>query len=182
MAGGSKLAVYSAIGGNTVVTIAKASAFAMTGSAAMLSEAIHSFADVSNQCLLAFGIKKSEKTADGQHPYGYARDRYIWTLISAVGIFFIGCGVTVYHGVHTLMEPQAISDYKVAFAVLLFAFIVEGLVLWYAVKAIGKEAKSMDLSLIEYVKAGTDPTGTAVLLEDSAAMLGVVIASIGIGY
>ncbi|MCI5071866.1 cation diffusion facilitator family transporter [bacterium] len=182
MASGSKVAVYSAIIGNSIVMVAKFIAFFFTGSSSMLSEGIHSFADVSNQCLLALGIQKSQRKADARHPYGYVRERYIWALISAVGIFFLGCGVTVYHGVHGLFDPHEIEDYTLAFAVLAFAFVVEGTTFIIALKAVQKEALKRQQSFFSYFKGGTDPTGVAVILEDGAAVLGVIIAAVGLTF
>lgn len=180
MAGGSSLAVYSAILGNSVVMVAKTIAFVFTGSSAMLSEAIHSFADVSNQCLLALGIQRSKKHADKLHPYGYVRERYIWALISAVGIFFLGCGVTIYHGITSLIHPHQVESFSLAFYILLFAFVVEGLTLFVAIKAVNQESKLLKLSFFSYLRHGTDPTGVAVILEDGAAVLGVLIAAGGL--
>ena len=91
-------AVHTAIATNSVVMASKMVAFCYTGSASVLSEVIHSLADVGNQCLLAIGISQSLREADASHPYGYSTDRYVWSLISGVGIFFLGCGVSIYHG------------------------------------------------------------------------------------
>jgi solute carrier family 30 (zinc transporter), member 9 len=177
---GSSLAVYSALIGNTLVMTGKFIAFFATGSSAMLSEAIHSLADVSNQALLALGIARSRKLPDRDHPYGYARERYIWALISAVGIFFLGCGLTLYHGVHTMLNPRPIQDYDIAFITLLFSFIVEGSTLAIAVKAIRQVAHKEKQTFMQHLREGSDPMGVAVVLEDSAAVLGVVIASLGL--
>ncbi len=181
MAGGSTKAVYAAIGGNSVVMVAKFGAFLATGSGAMLSEGIHSFADVSNQTLLAIGIKKSERAADEDHPYGFARDQFIWALISAVGIFFLGCGVTLYHGVHALMHPEPLTNTETALGVLLFSFVVESWTLWVAWKAVSEAAKSANMSMRQYMVDGPDPMGVSVLLEDGAAVLGVMIAAAALG-
>jgi solute carrier family 30 (zinc transporter), member 9 len=183
MASGSAKAVYAAIGANSVITVTKLSAFAFTGSGAMLSEGIHSFADVMNQTLLALGIQKAKKGPDEDHPYGYGRDSFIWALISAVGIFFLGCGFTLYHGVHSLLHPEgvAINDIHIALGVLLFSFVLEGWTLLIAYKAVRKAADDMSMSFSDYTKNGPDPMGVAVLLEDSAAVLGVLIAASCIG-
>jgi len=176
MAGGSTKAVYAAIGGNTLVMIAKFGAFSMTGSGAMLSEGIHSFADVCNQLLLALGIKSSERDADEDHPYGYAREQFIWAMISAVGIFFLGCGVTVYHGIHSLLHPEPLEQMGIAAIVLVFSFIVEGGTLAVAASAVSQQAKDSGMSFGRYVVEGPDPMSVAVLLEDGAAVLGVSMA------
>ncbi len=178
MAGGSKLAVYSAIGANTLVTIAKFGGFLATGSGAMLSEAIHSFADVGNQSLLALGIHRSERPADADHPYGYGRAQFIWSLIAGVGVFFIGCGVTTYHGVQILLHPHPIESIGLALWIMLFAFVVEMASLIVAIRVIQKAGG--EKGFWNYVLRGPDPMAVAVLLEDAAAVLGVVIASTGI--
>ncbi len=182
MAGGSDKAVYIAIIANSLVMVAKFGAFAVTGSAAMLSEGIHSLADVGNQALLALGIKRSRKDPSPEHPYGYSRARFIWALISAVGIFFLGCGVTVYHGVSTLLHPHESftpEQLPILAGVLVFAFVIEGAALLLAIKAIKKEAG--DVPLLKYVSESSDPMAAAVLLEDSVAVLGVVVAAICVG-
>jgi len=183
MASGSAKAVYAAIGANSVITVTKLSAFAVTGSGAMLSEGIHSFADVMNQTLLALGIQKAKKGADEDHPYGYGRDSFIWALISAVGIFFLGCGFTLYHGVHSLMHPEgvAINDVQIALGVLLFSFVLESWTLLVAYKAVRQAADDMSMSFSDYTRNGPDPMGVAVLLEDAAAVFGVLIAASCIG-
>ncbi len=180
MATGSTTAVYSAIIGNSIVMCAKFIAFFATGSSSMLSEGIHSFADVSNQALLAVGIKRSGKKADKRHPYGYVRERYIWALVSAVGIFFLGCGVTIYHGIHTLIEPRELDDLTLAFWVLAFAFVVEGATLILAIVAVNNEAVKSKQSFMEYIRQGSDPTGIAVVLEDGVAVIGVLVAAAGL--
>ena len=186
MAGGSAKAVYGAIVANSIVTVAKLGAFAVTGSGAMLSEGIHSAADVGNQSLLALGIKKSKQAPDDEHPYGYTREQFLWALISAVGIFFLGCGVTVVHGIHTIQdalagEAHAVENMTVAWVVLVLAFVVEGWSLWVAFKAVRTAARAREWTLMEYVRKGPDPMGIAVLFEDSAAVIGVVIAGGAMG-
>ncbi len=180
MAGGSTTAVYAAIAGNTLVMFAKFGAFVMSGSGAMLSEGIHSMADVGNQVLLAIGIKKSRRHADEDHPYGYAREQFVWALISAVGIFFLGCGVTVYHGIHSLMHPEPLENIPLVAGVLVFSLLVEGGTLAVAVRSVRAQAIAAEMGFGQYVREGPDPMGVSVLLEDGAAVLGVTIAGITI--
>ncbi len=174
MAGGSRLAVGMAIGGNTLVMVAKFVAFFVTGSGAMLSEAIHTLADVLNQVLLMVGIVRSERPPDPLYRYGYGHERFVWALISAVGIFFLGCGVTVYHGIASLFDPHPVRGLEWAIGVLLFALAVEGAVLAIAWRELRKAAG--DTPFWRYVRQDADPSAVAVLLEDFAACLGVVIA------
>jgi zinc transporter 9 len=180
VAGGSDKAVYVAITANSLVMIAKFGAFAMTGSAGMLSEGIHSLADVGNQSLLALGIRKSRAEATKEHPYGFRRERFVWALISAVGIFFLGCGVTLYHGVSSLLHPHAYEgSITVLVVVLIFSFVIEGWSLLVAIKATSAERAGR--SMLQFFRESNDPMGATVLLEDGAAVLGVAIASVGIG-
>ncbi len=182
MAGGSKLAVYSAIGANSVVTLAKLTGFALTGSGAMLSEGIHSAADVGNQVLLAVGMRRAAKPADEDHPAGYGREAFVWALISAVGIFFLGCGVTVMHGIESLQHPaEHHEDQTVNLAILLFAFVAEGITLGIAVKSLRDQAKERGMGFLEHIRTTDDPFGVAVLLEDSAAVFGVFLAAVAVG-
>lgn len=181
MAGGSDKAVYTAIAGNSAVMIAKFGAFAVTGSAAMLSEGIHSMADVGNQSLLALGIKKSREPASPEYPYGRRRERFVWALISAVGIFFLGCGVTVYHGVDTLLHPhfdpvEFQSQIGILVGVLIFSFVVEGWTLWVAIQAVNEERDGR--GFLKWFNESSDPMSAAVLLEDGAAVTGVAIAGV----
>lgn len=178
MAGGSRLAVYAAIGANTVVTLAKFTGFALTGSGAMLSEGIHSTADVGNQVLLAIGMSRSERSPDLDHPGGYGREAFVWALISAVGIFFLGCGVTVMHGIQSLSDPHPheVGDATVNVAILLFALVAEGATLVIALRSLLHDARERGVGLFEHLKTTDDPFGVAVLLEDSAAVTGVLVA------
>eukprot|EP00008_Paramoeba_atlantica_P015654 CAMPEP_0201476448 /NCGR_PEP_ID=MMETSP0151_2-20130828/1645_1 /ASSEMBLY_ACC=CAM_ASM_000257 /TAXON_ID=200890 /ORGANISM="Paramoeba atlantica, Strain 621/1 / CCAP 1560/9" /LENGTH=546 /DNA_ID=CAMNT_0047856805 /DNA_START=80 /DNA_END=1720 /DNA_ORIENTATION=- len=174
---GSSRTVLVAIVGNMLVTASKSVAFFVTGSASMLSEAIHSFADVGNQMFLAVGIRRSQKSPDSLHPYGYYYERYIWALISGVGIFFLGCGVSIYHGISEILEPNEVQSLSVAYGVLGFAFVVEGLTFLMALSQVRQSATKIGMSLKQYIARGPDPMGVAVLAEDGAAVFGVTIAS-----
>ena len=169
---GSKGAVVAAIAGNSLVMLAKFGAWIATGSTSMLSEAIHTLADLLNQILLLVGIVRSGKTADPDFDYGYAAERYVWALISAVGIFFLGCGVTIFHGIESLLADH--HEVKQSTCAFVVALIVEGYVLWVAVKAVIQQAEGKPF--FSYLKTEADPATVAVVLEDSAACLGVIIA------
>lgn len=167
-------AVWLALFGNGFLTVVKFFAFAMSGSGAMFSEAIHSLADTANQGLLAIGIKRSEKPANALFPYGFGGERYLFALLSAVGIFVLGCGVTLYHGVHMLLEPGELHLSWHLFAVLGLSLVVDGFVLYKAIAAVHSERGKR--GFFEHVKHSGDPTVAAVLLEDGVACLGVLIA------
>lgn len=170
----SKTAVMAAIAGNAIVMVAKFVAFLFTGSGAMLSEAIHTLADLLNQILLMIGIVRSGRAADDTYAYGYQSERYVWALISAVGIFFLGCGVTVYHGVHTLLHPSEMKELGWAIGVLIFSFVLEGAVFLIALRAAKKQAG--DRPLMRFLRYDADPAVVAVVLEDFVACLGILVA------
>jgi solute carrier family 30 (zinc transporter), member 9 len=183
--GGSLKAVFVAVAVNSVITVAKFVGWFLTGSPALLAETIHSIADVGNQFLLWVGIKVSERDADDEHPYGWGPARYLWNLKSAMGIFFLGCGVTVWHGIHALTsgghatEADETSQW-IGIGILIAAFVLEGGSFLVAYKEVSK-AKGSDVTWSEYLNEGDDPTGVGVLLEDAMAVLGVLIALVGIG-
>jgi zinc transporter 9 len=164
--------------GNTFLTGIKFVAFFISGSGAMLSEAIHSLADSGNQGLLYLGIRKSERPADKMFHYGYGADRFLFALLAAVGIFVLGCGVTVYHGIMCLVHPPDLHLGWVTFTVLAISFLVDGWVLLAAIRAV--HASKGSQSLWKFVRSSSDPTVLAVLFEDFIACLGVLVATVGI--
>jgi len=170
----SKTAVAAAIGGNACVMVAKFVAFMFTGSGAMLSESIHTMADLLNQILLMVGIVRSGRDADESFEYGYQSERYVWALISAVGIFFLGCGVTIYHGIVTLLHPHELNHLGWAIGVLLFSFLLESAVLLIAVRAAKQQAG--ERPLLNFLRYEADPAVVAVVLEDFVACLGILVA------
>ncbi|UQA57880.1 cation diffusion facilitator family transporter [Polyangium aurulentum] len=172
-------AVIAALAANTVVTVLKLVAFLLSGSGAMLSEAIHSAADTGNQALLFVGLKRGARQGDDEFPYGYGSERFVFGLLSAAGIFFIGCGVTVYHGIEGIRDPHEPSINLVTFAVLGLSFLIEGGALIFAVRAVSAHRGSMPLG--RYIREKADPAAVAVLLEDGAAVLGLILAAAGIG-
>ncbi len=178
MAHGSRLAVGAAIAGNSVVMVAKFVVFGFTGSAAMLSESLHSVADVLNQILLMVGIVRANRKADRRFQFGYGAERAIWALMSAVGIFFLGAGVTIYHGVTRLLHPHELEELGLAIAVLVASFFIEAFVLYIALKAAKRGARGA--SLWAYLRRDAEPGTVAVILEDGAACTGILIALAGI--
>lgn len=174
--------VYTAIVTNALVTTVKFGAFLATGSASMLSESVHSLGDSLNQVLLAIGIRRSQQKPDRRHPYGYGRERFVWSLISAVGVFFLGSGVTVYHGISSLIVPPELADLPIAFGVLGISFVLEGGTLFMAFRAVRDGAKETGMSIKEYILDGPDPMSVAVLVEDSIAVTGVCVAGLALGF
>lgn len=175
---GSK-SVISALAGNVFVTIIKTIVAVTSGSASMFAESVHSFADTLNQSLLLIGLKRSSRPADDSKGYGYGIERFFWSLISACGILFIGAGVTVYHSIDSLINEATINVHHLNYftiAVLCIAFVVEGTTLIIAIKELkGKK------ELTRKVFADADPVTLAVVYEDSAAVLGVLVALIAQG-
>jgi solute carrier family 30 (zinc transporter), member 9 len=163
--------------------VAKFVASTVTGSSTMLAEGFHSLADVLNQTLLLLGIERSNKDANIEFHSGFGRERFIWSLISAVGVFFLGCGASLYHGISGLLSDahHELTNIPWAIGVLLFSLIVEGIVLYLAASSLIKQATAEDIPFMDYIDEQADPTEVAVLLEDSAACLGLVIALIAIG-
>lgn len=180
MAGGgdSKSAVILAVIGNSILTVLKFVAFLASGSGAMFSEAIHSAADTGNQALLWIGIRRSQATADATFPYGLGAERFFFALISAIGIFVLGCGFTLYHGVHMLMDKHVPEPGWIDFTVLAISFVIDFLILYKAIKIVNQ--KRGDQPFFAYLRSSSDPTLLAVLAEDGVACLGVLIAFVGI--
>ncbi len=174
----STKAVLLAVLANLFLSVTKLAAFLFSGSGAMLSEAIHSAADTGNQLLLFIGIRRSERPANTTFHYGFGAERFFFALMSAAGIFVLGCGVTMYHGVHMLLHPTQPHTGWIDFAVLGLSFVVEGAVLLKALSVVKKERG--DVPLMKYLKNSSDPTLAAVLLEDGVACLGVLVAFAGI--
>ena len=173
--------VLSAVAGNGVITVAKSFGWLTTGSPSMLAEAIHSLADTFNQLLLYVGIRHGGVGPSRDFPLGQAGARYLWNLISAMGIFFIGFGVTLYHGIHSLLHAHEVTEFGINWipiGILLFALVVEGYVLWIALKGVNQQRG--ETGLMEFLRESDDPTAVAVLFEDAIAVLGVVLALVGI--
>ena len=168
----------AALLGNTFVTLIKFVAFAVSGSGAILSEAIHSAADTANQLLLFIGLRRGNREGDDDFQYGYGGDRFVFGLLSAAGIFFVGCGVTIYHGVHSLTAPVMPKFSAITFGVLAVSFVIEGGVLLFAIRSVNKQRG--DTPFFKFVREGADPATVAILLEDGVAVTGVLVATAGI--
>ncbi len=179
MAHGSLKAVMTAVVGNATVTTAKFIGFAVSGSSALLAEAVHSLADTLNQSLLWLGIVRSSRRADPEHQLGYGQERYFWNLVSAITIFFIGCAYTVAHAIDQMRHGEGPEISFVAFAIIGIAFVVEGYSFSVALIEFRRQSKAAGRSLRQYFSETRDPSTLAVLVEDSAAMLGLTLALIG---
>jgi cation diffusion facilitator family transporter len=172
--------VLVAFGANVLVATAKSVAAVLTGSASILAEAAHSWADAGNEVFLLIANRRSLRPADPEHPLGHGREAYVWSLIAALGLFVAGAAVSVTHGVQELIRPEPASDFVVGYVVLLVSFALESVSFLQSIRQIRNEATSMDRDVIEHVLTTSDPTLRAVFAEDSAALIGLVIAAAGL--
>jgi zinc transporter 9 len=178
----SRRLIKIALVGNFAIAAAKASIWAMTGSSALMSETIHSLVGCANQTLLLVGHRASESKPDKIHQYGYGKDIYFWSLISALGTFWFGAGVSGWNSVLSILDPSVSVELMglEMWSVLGFSFAVDGYVLSQTVRSLWK-SKPSDVSFLGHVRRIRDPTTAAVLMEDSAACLGIMVAVGGIG-
>jgi cation diffusion facilitator family transporter len=174
MASKTNTVVYAALAGNVLVALTKAVAAAMTGSSAMLSEAIHSFVDTGNEGLLLYGMHRSRRKPDAAHPFGYGRELYFWSFIVALLIFAVGAGVSFYEGIVHLRNPEPMQRPGINYIVLCLSLLFEGGSWWVAVRTV--RAAKGDQSYLQAITNSKDPPQFMVLLEDSAALIGILIA------
>jgi len=174
----SRLAVYGAIAANVAIAAMKFVGAAATGSSAMLSEGIHSMVDTGDGLLLLVGMRMSRKKADERHPFGYGKELYFWSLIVAVLIFGVGGGVSVYEGILHVIEPAPLADATWNYAILGGALLFEGASLAYALRQFVREKG--DERLGEALRTSKDPSLYTVIAEDTAAVLGIAAAAIGL--
>ncbi len=173
-----KVVIYAALAGNAAIAIMKFAAAMYTGSSAMLSEAIHSVVDTGNQGLLLYGIRRAARPADERHPFGYGRELYFWAFVVAILIFAVGAGVSIYEGIHRIQHPEPMTHPGINYAVLSLAILFEGSVWWVAFRAFDSTRRGR--SLLAAIRDSKDPTIFTVLLEDTAAILGLIVAFVGI--
>lgn len=174
------LTVLIAFAANILVALAKTVAALISGSASMTAEAAHSWADSGNQVFLFIAERKAAKKRDKTHPMGYGREAYVWSMFAAFGLFTAGAVVSVTHGIQQLLTPEPAGDYAIAYAVLGVAFVLEGVSFIQAFRQSRKAAQELDRNTLEQVLKSSDPTLRAVFAEDSAALIGILIAFAGI--
>jgi cation diffusion facilitator family transporter len=172
--------VLVAFGANVLVAAAKSVAAAVTGSASLLAEAAHSWADAGNEIFLMIANRRSRRPPDLAHPFGHGREAYVWSLFAALGLFVAGATVSVTHGIQELLKPEPAGHFVVGYIVLAVSFILEGVSFIQSVRQAKPEAESMERDLIEHVLATSDPTLRAVFAEDSAALAGLLIAAVSL--
>jgi cation diffusion facilitator family transporter len=175
---GSKKVILAALAGNAAIAVTKFIAASISGSSAMLSEGIHSLVDTGNQVLLLHGMKQSRKPADDRFPFGHGKEIYFWSFVVAILIFALGAGISIYEGISHIRHPQAMGDPTINYIVLALAMVFEGLAWFFAFREFTRTKGRW--GYIEAVQRGKDPTLFVVLFEDSAAMLGLLVALIGI--
>ncbi|TNM68323.1 cation transporter [Streptomyces sp. NP160] len=178
--GESTITVLVALGANLAVAVAKGVAAVITGSASMAAETAHSFADTLNQVFLLIALKGSTRPADRAHPFGYGRVRYFWALLAAGSIFVTGALYSAYEGVHALTSGEHdVESPLINYVVLGVAFVLEGVSLLRGLQQTRGEARQHRLGFRDFLRTSDDPTATTVVFEDSAALIGLVLAAAG---
>lgn len=178
MAKGTSKAIYAALIANILIAITKFIAAWISGSSAMVSEGIHSIVDTGNQLLLLYGLRQARKPADRAHPFGYSKEIYFWSFAVAILLFALGSGVSLYEGYHHVRHPSSIQNFTLNYIVLGLAILFESFSFVVCLREF-KEAKG-ERGYLEAVNKGKDPTLFVVLFEDTAALLGLVVAALGI--
>lgn len=176
---GSKKIIYAALVGNALISVTKFAAAWFTGSAAMLAEGIHSLVDTGNQGLLLHGMRRAKKPADDRFPFGHGKEIYFWSFVVAILIFALGSGISLYEGIHRVMHPSPVSNPMVNYLVLGAAFIFEGIAWLMALREFRSQARGRPM--VQAINASKDPTAFIVLFEDTAALLGLLVAALFLG-
>src|SRR6478609_7435828 len=174
------LTVIIAFVANVLVAAAKSVAAVLSGSASMAAEAAHSWADTGNQVFLFFAERRSARPRDKSHPMGYGREAYVWSMFAAFGLFTAGAVVSIMHGIQEIIAPEPAADFMVAYVVLAAAFVFEGISFIQAFRQTRKAAHELDRHTLEQVLISSDPTLRAVFAEDAAALVGLVVAFVGV--
>ena len=178
-ANASKLSLYGGIAANTAIAISKFVAAYFTGSSAMLSEGIHSLVDTGNSGLLLFGINRSQRPADAEHPFGHSKELYFWGLIVAVLIFAIGGGMSFYEGIKHIQHPEPLEDAGWNYVVLGLSLLFESFAMYLSVKALLAQSKA-GVGFITMLRTSKDPAVFASVMENLAALLGLLLALAGV--
>jgi len=168
--------VLAALAANTLIAIAKGIAAALTGSAALLAETLHTVADAGNEVFLYVAIRRSAREPDATHPLGYGPERYYWALLAAIGMFTIGGAVSIWEGIRALVHPPELDDFWVGVGVLLVALVLDGASRTVAGRALRTQARAREVDVRTLLRESPDPTVTTVYLEDTADVLGALLA------
>ena len=173
----ANIVILGALAANLGIAIAKFIAAGISGSSAMLTEGVHSLVDSGNQLLLLYGQKRARKPSDDQHPFGYGRELYFWSFVVAILIFAGGAGVSVYEGVTHIRQPEPLRSPTINYVVLAVAFVFEGASWLIALREFNSDRRC---SWWQAIRASKDPATFTVLFEDSAALVGLLIAAVGV--
>ena len=173
-----KISVYVALASNLAIAVTKFCAAAYTGSSAMLSEGVHSLVDTTNELLLLYGIRQAARPADINHPLGHGRELYFWSFMVALLVLVFGAAVTSYEGISHILRPEPMRNPLTNYIVLAASFVFEGISWWVGLKSF--RAGQGKQGIFEAFRNSKDPTTFTVLFEDTAALLGLVIAAAGI--
>ena len=176
----SLITVLVAFGANLLIAAAKSAAAVVTGSASLTAEAAHSWADCGNEIFLLIANRRARRPPDRAHPFGHGREAYVWSLFAAIGVFVAGGAVSVTRGVQELIHPEPAERFAIGYGVLAVSFVLEGISFLQSVRQARSEAEPLQRDLIEHVMVTSDPTLRAVFAEDSAALVGLVIAAAGL--
>jgi cation diffusion facilitator family transporter len=176
----SLLTVLVALVANLLVAVAKSVAAAITRSASLTAEAAHSWADTGNEIFLVVANRRAARPPDQRHPLGHGREAYVWSLFAALGLFLAGGAVSITHGVNELRAPSPAEHFAVGYVVLGISAVLEGTSFARSVRQATPEAESLQRDLIEHVVATSDPTLRAVFVEDASALVGLLLATIGL--
>lgn len=174
---GTRTVLYAALAGNVLVAATKFAAAAITGSAAMLSEAVHSLADTVNEMLLIYGAWRAERPPDERHPFGYGREVYFWSFMVSVLLFALGAGVSIWEGVRHVLQPHPVELPVVSYAVLGLASIFEAGSWWFAFREF--RARQGSRGFLQVARETKDPSTVMVFFEDTAALIGIALAAAG---
>ena len=176
----SLVTVVIAFAANAAIAIAKTVAAMLTGSASMVAESAHSWADTGNEVFLFVAERRSGKEPDAGHPLGYGRDAYVWSMFAAVGLFTVGAVLSIQHGISELSSGGESTDPLIAYIVLALSFVLESVSFWRALAQVRRSAGEADRDVLDYALNTSDPTVRAVFFEDLAALAGILIAALGI--
>jgi cation diffusion facilitator family transporter len=165
---------------NLAVAAAKLAGGLLSGSAAMLAEGAHSVADTLNEAFLLTALRRSRKPADARHPFGYGMERYFWSMLAAVGIFVLGAGFSVLQGVQAIVAPEELTSLVVVYAVLGASFVFEGVSWLKALRQLRAEARARSAGTLDHIRDSAEPAAKTVAFEDTAALVGVLLALVGV--
>ena len=168
--------VLAALAANTAIATAKGIAAALTGSAALFAETLHTIADAGNEVFLFIALRRSRLPPDASHPLGYGPERYYWALLAAVGMFVVGGAISIWEGVKALLDPPEIVDFWIGVAVLVIALVLDGTSRTIAVRTLRGQAKARGTTMRALVRDSPDPTVTTVYLEDTVDVIGAALA------